>query len=154
MALPIDDLKNLHGWTLCCLSEWPAQVAKYSTNGQYKAMKPCLYDYCPLQCVWHYWGEFDSGFLVSTLCTIPGCCSSPFLTRLSKPAPQPILAWCSKPRTSCPSFTPLSKFLISFFKQGTQTQTAHCHSSSIHIWEYLSWYFMRIKLLCILQSLK
>lgn len=120
MALPINDLKNPHGWTLCFLFEWPARVIKYSKNGQYKAMKPCLYDYCPLQCVWHYWGEFGSGFLVSALCTIPGCCSSPLLSRLSKPAPQPVLAWCSKPRTSCPSFSPLSKFLISFFEPKTK----------------------------------
>lgn len=64
---------------------------KVFPNVQYKPMKPCLYDYCPLQCAWHYWGEFGSGFLVSALCIITGCCSSPQLTRLSKPAPQPVL---------------------------------------------------------------
>lgn len=148
MALLICDLKNLR-WTVCYVSEWPAQVKK-----------------CFLMYSTELWNHV---FMIIVLCSVPdtteesftpfslwvpsqGCRSSPLLTRLSKPAPQPILAWCSKPWTSCASFTPLSKFLISFLKWGIQNRTAHYPSFIMYIWEYLSWYFMRIKLLYIFQS--
>lgn len=149
MALPIHDLKSLHGWTLCYLT--------------------CSREKCFLMYNTKLWNHVfmiialcnvpdtteESLTLVSLLsapCTTTGCCSSPLPTRLSKPDPQPIPACCSKPWTSCPSFTLLSKFLICFFKWRAQNHTAHCSSSIIYMWEYLSWYFMRIKLLHILQT--
>lgn len=78
---------------------------------QSKMLKPCLYGHCPFYCAWQYWGESGSASLVSVLCTITGCCSSPLLTRLSKLAPQPLLAWCSRPRTSWSSSAPPLQFL-------------------------------------------
>lgn len=84
---------------------------KVFPNIQYKTLKPHPYGHCPFYCACQYWGEFASAFLESALCTITGCRRSSLLTRLTKLAPQPLLARCLRPRTSWSSSAPLLQFL-------------------------------------------
>ena len=99
-------------WMDIVLPLWMAcSSEKVFPNVQYRTLKPCLYGHCPFYCACQYGGDFGSASLVSALCTITGCRSSPPLTRLSKPAPQPLLARCSRPRTSWPSSAPPLQFL-------------------------------------------